>query len=75
MCGWQTSEYPVEVAQDILCFPLAGVAKCVEHWPVNQTVTSSIPSQGTCLGCGPGPQLGAYEGQPHIDVSLPPFSL
>ena len=23
---------------------------------VNQTVASSIPSQGTCLGCGPGPQ-------------------
>ena len=28
-----------------------------------------IPSQGTCLGCGPGPQLGAYERQ-QIYVSL-----
>ena len=32
-----------------------------------------FPSQGTCLGCGPGPQLGARESQPHIDVSLPLF--
>ena len=32
---------------------------------------------GTCLGCRPGPQWGAYERQPHNDVSLslflPPF--
>ena len=27
--------------------------------------------QGTCLGCGPGPQWGFRERQPHIDVSLP----
>ena len=33
----------------------------------------SIPNQGTCLGCGPGPQLGAGKRQPHIDVSLPLF--
>ena len=35
---------------------LAGVAQWLEHQPANQKVTSSIPSQGTCLGCGPGPQ-------------------
>ena len=33
---------------------------CVAQWtegqPVNQRVTSSIPSQGTCVGCGPGSQ-------------------
>ena len=56
---------------------LAGVAQWIEHGPENQRVTSSIPSQGTCLGCGPGPQYGACERQPHIDVSLtlfcPPF--
>ena len=23
---------------------------------LNQRVAGSIPSQGTCLGCGPGPQ-------------------
>ena len=34
---------------------------------------SSIPSQGTCLGCRPGPQEGPSERQPHINVSLPLF--
>ena len=32
-------------------------------------VTSSIPSEGICLCCGPGPQLGPWKRQP-IDVSL-----
>ena len=31
------------------------VAQWIECQPVNQRVTGSIPSQGTCLGCGPGP--------------------
>ena len=57
---------------------LAGVAQWIEHWPVNQRVSSSIPSQGTCLGGRPGPQLRACERQPHIGVPLllflPPFS-
>ena len=34
---------------------LAGVAQWIEYRPVNQRVTGSIPSQGTCLGCGLGP--------------------
>ena len=52
---------------------LAGVAQWIECWPVNQTVADSIPSQGTCLGCRSGPQLGVCERQPHIDVpSLSP---
>ena len=50
---------------------LASVAQWIECRPVNQRVTGSIPSQGTCLGCGPGPQLRVHERQPHIDVSLP----
>ena len=54
---------------------LAGVGQWIEHQPVNQRVTSSIPNQGTCLGCGRGPQHGASEKQPHTDVSLPPFLL
>ena len=54
---------------------LAGVAQWIEYRPANQRVTDSIPSQGTCLGCGPGPQVGAREGQPHIDVFLPLFLL
>ena len=36
---------------------LAGVALWIEHRPVNQKVIGWIPSQGTCLGCRPGPQL------------------
>ena len=38
---------------------LAGVAQWIERWLVKQRVTSLIPSQGTCLGWGPGPQLGS----------------
>ena len=33
---------------------LAGVAQWIECEPANQRVIGSIPSQGTCLGCGPG---------------------
>ena len=49
---------------------LAGVAQWIVCPPVNQKVAGSIPSQGTCLGCGPGPQKRVCERQPHIDVSL-----
>ena len=52
--------------------PLAGVAQWIEHWPVNQKVAGSFPSQGTCLGFGLGPWLGAQKRQP-MDVSLPLF--
>ena len=48
---------------------LAGVAQQIEHQPEKQKVTGLIPDQGTCLGCGPGPQLGVCERQP-LDVSL-----
>ena len=54
---------------------LAGVAQWTECQLANQRVTGSIPSQGTCLGCGPGPQWGVRERQPHIDVSRPLFLL
>ena len=47
------------------------MAQWIEHQSVYQRVTVSIPSQGTCLGCRPGAQLGACERQPYIDVSLP----
>ena len=49
---------------------MGGVAQWIERWPENQRVAGLIPSQGTCLGCGPGPQQGACKRQPHIDVSL-----
>ena len=32
-----------------------------------------FPVNSRCLGCGPGPQKGVFERQPHIDVSLPLF--
>ena len=54
---------------------LAGVAQWIEREPANQRVAGLIPSQGTCLGCGPGPQLGTRKRQPHIDVPLPLFLL
>ena len=45
----------------------------VAHWvgccPTKQKGTSSIPSQGTCLGSRPGPNLRACERQ-LINVSL-----
>ena len=52
---------------------LAGVAQWIEYWTANQRVTGLIPSQGTCLGCGPGLQLRACKRQPHINVALPFF--
>ena len=55
------------------------VAQWIECQLANQRVAGLIPSQGTCLGCGPGPQEGTCERQPHIDVPLllflPPFPL
>ena len=52
---------------------LAGVAQWIEHWPMNQKVVGSSPSEGKCLGCRPGCHLGVCVRQ-HIsciDVSLP----
>ena len=34
---------------------LARGAQWTECWPTNQRVAGSIPSQGTCLCCRPGP--------------------
>ena len=35
---------------------LAGVAQWIQCQSVNQGAVGLIPSQGTCLGCRPGPQ-------------------
>ena len=55
------------------------VAQWIEHQPANQRVTSSIPSQGTRLGCGPGPLWGAWHTRGNhtlmflsLSLSLPP---
>ena len=37
----------------------AGVAQYIGHWPVNKKVSGPIPAQNTCVGCRPGPRLGA----------------
>ena len=42
-------------------FSLASVARWIEHWPVNQKVAGSIPSQSTYLGCGQAPSWGVQE--------------
>ena len=41
--------------------PWLSVAQWIEHQPVNQKVTSLIPTQGTCLGCGPGSLVGGVQ--------------
>ena len=51
---------------------LAGVAQWTKLQPADCKVASSIPGQGTCLGCGRGPQLGACKKQP-MYVFLPLF--
>ena len=43
---------------EIMCWALAGVAQRTDCRPVNLRVVGSIPSQGTCLGCGLGPSGG-----------------
>ena len=53
----------------------AGVPHLTECRTGNQRVTGSFFSWGTCLGYRPAPQQGAHKRQPHIDVSLPLFSL
>ena len=49
---------------------LTDVAQLVGHWPAKQEVTNSIPSQGTCLGCGLVPSQGMYKRKP-INISFP----
>ena len=48
-------------ADDGECFEDSTISQptqLVGYRPANQHVASSIPSQGTCLGCGFGPRLG-----------------
>ena len=53
---------------------LAHVAQWIECWFANQGVIGLIPSQGTCLGCRPGPQLGCSRGnQTLMFLSLSSF--
>ena len=52
---------------------LTCVAQLVGCHSAKWNVDCSIPSGGSCLGCRSGPQLGAWERQPHTDISLPLF--
>ena len=59
---------------------LAGVAPWTEHQTGKQRVPSLIPSRGTGLGCGPGPQRRHMRGNHtlrflSLSFSLPPLSL
>ena len=40
----------------IILRALAAVAQWIECQPANQRVAGSFPTQGTHLGCRPGPQ-------------------
>ena len=53
-----------------LASTVTSIAQVVEHRPRNQQVASSIPGQGTCLGCGPGPWLGCVRQATHRCFSL-----
>ena len=57
-----------------ILFALAGAAQWIGRRPANQKVAGLIPSQGTCLGCSPGPWLEACK-RLLIDVSFPLFLL
>ena len=48
----------IKIIYRLKIFALAGVAQWIECQPVNQRVACRIPSQGTCLGCGPGFLVG-----------------
>ena len=72
----RSGEDKIKISQynlkNIFTFALSCVAQWIECRPVNQRVMMGlIPSQGTCLGCRPGPHWVAHESQPHIDVFLP----
>ena len=58
---WYEGDRQENILVRIAFSHLAGVAPETECRSVNQRIAGSIPSQGTCLGCRPGPHLGAHE--------------
>ena len=62
---WKTHLFPPQTLIKFLSCALDGGAQWIEHRPVNQRVASSIPSQGTCLGCEPSraPSSGCARGK------------
>ena len=51
------------------------MAQWIELRPANQRVTGLIPSQGTCLGCCPGPSRGHARGNNTLVFLSLSFSL
>ena len=49
---------------------LTGVAQWVGHHPEKPKVVASVPSQGTCLGCGPGLRFSPLSRNRQIKPSL-----
>ena len=47
---------------------LADVAWCIESWPADQKIASSIPGRDTRLGYGPGQLMNDS-----LPLLLPPF--
>ena len=54
----------------IISLALASVAQWIECQPANQTVTGSIPSQGTCLGMWARFPVGGYMRSNHTLMFL-----
>ena len=53
----------IEVVLPINCLACRGILVMHNTFPVKKHIShdaSSISSQGTCLGCRPGSQLGSY---------------
>ena len=56
------TSYGVQNLHEFLRFNKRGppwlewLSELIECRPANPKVAGSIPSQGTCLGCSPGPQ-------------------
>ena len=53
-CHWNLKRKKLSFCPD--------VTQLVGHQPTKQEVTTSIPSQGTCLGCRFGSWLGCVQG-------------
>ena len=74
--GAPTVENSMEVLQKTKDGALAGVAQWLSAGLRIKGLPAQFPVRAhTSLGCGPGPQWGACERQPPIDVSLPLFFL
>ena len=54
--GRRINGHTQKLGMKLAAVALADMAQWIECGPANQRVAGSSPSQGTCLGCRPGPQ-------------------